>query len=241
MREYEKSHPWLTFRLDTRQFDPLLWMALGEAQSKCDHIAGVPLKPRVAEKLHLLFLAKGALATTAIEGNTLSLEEAQKAVAGELELPASKEYLRIEIENIIKACNFIGHAILHESGVLALSPDMILEYNRMVLDGLEVKEDVLPGRIRNYPVTVGNYRGAPHEDCRFLLERLCRWLNDDFIAPQGLEIAYGLLKAIVAHIYLAWIHPFGDGNGRTARLVEFRILLNRRSTDPGGARLKQFL
>ena len=33
-----------------------------------------------------------------------------------------------------------------------------------------------------------------------------------------------LLKAVVAHVYIAWIHPFGDGNGRTARLVEFGIL-----------------
>ena len=29
----------------------------------------------------------------------------------------------------------------------------------------------------------------------------------------------------LAHLYLAWIHPFGDGNGRTARLEEFQILL----------------
>ena len=33
-----------------------------------------------------------------------------------------------------------------------------------------------------------------------------------------------LLHAILAHLYLAWIHPFGDGNGRTARLVEFMLL-----------------
>lgn len=34
-----------------------------------------------------------------------------------------------------------------------------------------------------------------------------------------------ILKAIVAHVYLAWIHPFDDGNGRTARLLELHILL----------------
>jgi Fic family protein len=34
-----------------------------------------------------------------------------------------------------------------------------------------------------------------------------------------------IIKAVIAHIYLAWIHPFGDGNGRTARLIEFLILL----------------
>jgi Fic family protein len=29
----------------------------------------------------------------------------------------------------------------------------------------------------------------------------------------------------VAHLYLVWIHPFGDGNGRTARLLELQLLL----------------
>jgi len=37
---------------------------------------------------------------------------------------------------------------------------------------------------------------------------------------------FALIKAILAHLYLVWIHPFGDGNGRTARLLEFRILLS---------------
>lgn len=37
---------------------------------------------------------------------------------------------------------------------------------------------------------------------------------------------YAIFKAVVAHLYLAWIHPVGDGNGRTARLVEFQILLS---------------
>jgi Fic family protein len=33
-----------------------------------------------------------------------------------------------------------------------------------------------------------------------------------------------MAKAVYAHLYIAWIHPFGDGNGRTARLLEFLIL-----------------
>lgn len=33
-----------------------------------------------------------------------------------------------------------------------------------------------------------------------------------------------LLTAILAHLYIAWVHPFGNGNGRTARLVEVQIL-----------------
>jgi Fic family protein len=71
------------------------------------------------------------------------------------------------------------------------------------------------------------YRGAPAEDCNFLLEQLCAWLNGpDFKPREGMDAVYAILKAVVAHLYLAWIHPFGDGNGRTARLLEFHILLS---------------
>lgn len=45
------------------------------------------------------------------------------------------------------------------------------------------------------------------------------------MAIEDDAIIYGVLKAIISHLYIAWIHPFGDGNGRTARLLEFQILL----------------
>lgn len=78
-------------------------MLLGEARSKCDHIRWVPLKPDVAKKLHEVYLAKGAQATTAIEGNTLSENEVLERVRGELQLPPSKEYLGREVDNVIAA------------------------------------------------------------------------------------------------------------------------------------------
>src|SRR5207245_11413308 len=34
-----------------------------------------------------------------------------------------------------------------------------------------------------------------------------------------------ILKAIIGHLYIEWIHAFGDGNGRTGRLLEVQILL----------------
>lgn len=76
-------------------------------------------------------------------------------------------------------------------------------------------------------MTVGRYRGAPAEDCEFLLEKLCAWLaSAEFADPGGFGLVMPLLQAVIAHLYLAWIHPFGDGNGRTARLVEFTILVS---------------
>src|SRR3990172_7484078 len=107
MKTFEKTHPWISFELDLRKFDHKLWMALGETASKCEHIAGVPLQPDTAEKLHLLYLAKGVRATTAIEGNTLSEEEVIERIEGKLPLPPSREYLGKEIDNILKGCNEI--------------------------------------------------------------------------------------------------------------------------------------
>ena len=67
----------------------------------------------------------------------------------------------------------------------------------------------------------------PAGDCEFLVERLCEWLNgDDFARCDDRRETFlrAFLRAVLAHVYIAWIHPFGDGNGRTARLVEFAIL-----------------
>lgn len=225
MRPYERSHPWLRFRLDLRPAPPELWLQLGEAQSKCEHIAAVPLRPATAKRLHEVFLAKGALATTAIEGNTLSESEVLQILDGTLRLPKSREYLAREVENIIRACNQIADELDAADG--RLSVELLRSFNRAVLDGLDLPADTAPpGLTRSYPVTVGRYRGAPHEDCDYLLDRMCQWLNEPELRPAGGHaIAFAVLRATLAHLYFEWIHPFGDGNGRTGRLVEFFILL----------------
>lgn len=228
-RKYEETHPWLTFRVDLQRADFRLWLLLGEATSKSDHVRRALLRPEVAAEMLTVFLVKGALATTAIEGNTLSEEEARQIFENELRLPPSKEYLAREIQNIIGAFNRIRDEILPDAASADLTVEKIKLYNRLVLDGLDVDDDVEPGEIRKHSVVVGRYRGAPAQDCEYLLGRLCEWLNSEaFRAPTDepeLAPPLAILRAALAHLYLTWIHPFGDGNGRTARLLELHILL----------------
>lgn len=224
-RTYQETHSWITFQLDLSQASYKAWLLLGEAQSKCQHVIGIPLLPEGARHLHQVFLAKGVLATTAIEGNTLTEEEVLRRIEGNLPLPPSKQYLGQEVDNIVNACNQIGQQVL-SSAEVRLSPEKIKHYNQLVLQNLPVDDDVTPGEVRSHSVVIGRYRGAPAEDCDYLLERLCSWLNEAFNPEASYGIAFGVLKAIVAHLYIAWIHPFGDGNGRTARLVEFETLLS---------------
>jgi len=230
-RTYLETHPWITFLLDLGRIPAKAWILLGEARSKCDHVGSVPLQPAYAEILYGIYLAKGAQATTAIEGNTLTEDQVASHIKGELDLPPSKEYLRKEVDNIIKEANAIWAAVREETSETAvrITPEEIEAFNAAVLDGLEVEDHVVPGKIRqSVPVGVPGYRGVPAEDCRFLVEKLCTWLNDDWNLDEhdSLGVIPAILKSILAHLYLAWIHPFGDGNGRTARLLEFKILVS---------------
>ena len=238
MRTYERTHGWINFQINLRQIEYGTWLLLGEAVSKTEHIAGVPLLPEAAQQLHQVFLAKGALATTAIEGNTLTEDEVLKHLQGELEVSPSREYLTKEIDNIVEACNLIGRQVIQERPQ-TITVDEIKEYNRLVLRDLPLGEDVVPGGIREHSVMVGRYRGAPAEDCDYLLARFCKWL-DELEFPAGQESVFSILTAIAAHLYFVWIHPFGDGNGRTARLIEFRFLLGAGFPTPAAHLLSNF-
>ncbi len=208
---------------------PDFWILLGEAHSKVEHLSGAPLTPKVAEHLNKIFLATGAAATTAIEGNTLSEAEVLRRIEGQLHLPASQEYLGQEIDNIVDACNQIKDRVVSFRTSQATSPTILKRYNKLVRRRLRERPDISPpGEVRTESVLVGNvYRGAPAEDCEFLLEQLCDWISGpDFQPPSEVyQVPFAIIKAIVAHLYIAWIHPFGDGNGRTARLLEFQLLL----------------
>jgi len=62
-----------------------------------------------------------------------------------------------------------------------------------------------------------------HEEINKLIEKLCIFFNadneDDFIHP--------ILKGIIIHFLIGWIHPFTDGNGRTARALFYWYLLKK--------------
>ncbi len=223
-RPWLKTHPWLSFEFSSESLPSDVWFLLGESQSKCEHLAGVPLRPDIAATLHRVYLAKGVQATTAIEGNTLTEREVLDRIEGRLSLPQSKEYLGREVDNVIAACNTIGKGAIHGVGG-DLEPNDLGDYNRKVLHALALHPDAVPGVVRDHAVRVGTYLGPGFEHCSSLLENLCSWLNTGFIAPKGQEVPTAIIKAIIAHVYFVWIHPFSDGNGRTARLLEFRILL----------------
>ena len=216
--------PWISFEIDLEKMNPAFWMILGEARSKCDHLARVPMPPDYARELHEINLSKGVHATTAIEGNTLSEEEVA-AILRRRSTSTEPNYQVREVENVLKAYNSVLD-VLRSTGAPRLTPVLIQQFNQQVLDGLDLPAEVKPGEIRHHSVTVGPYRGPDWERCEELVQKMCDWLNGPSFSGDGvMRVPVAIIKASLAHLYLAWIHPFGDGNGRTARLCEFLVLV----------------
>jgi Fic family protein len=202
---------------------PNLGYLLGKAEAIVEAISGLPILPAFRRDLQLLSLAKGAQATAAIEGNTLSEDEVRRIEAGE-ELPPSKEYEQREVQNILQAFNTLLSEMLGTEHPELISPDLLKRFHEMIGRDLGERFAAIPGQFAKSQRVVGPYRAPAPDDIEPLVSGLCEWLPREFHFPTQ-RFTDAVIQSIVTHVYIEWIHPFDDGNGRTGRLVEFYILL----------------
>lgn len=225
-RKYQETHPWISFSFNPMTLGLGTLIKLGEALSKCDHVSGAPLPPAEANLLNKVSLTKGIHATTSIEGNALTEEEVEKRIDGKLALPDSIKYQGVEIDNLLEILNEIINLNIDQE-LPPLSIELIKSWNKRILKDQPLGEDVTPGEFRNHSVVVGNaYRGAPAEDCPYLMDRFISFITEELQTDDATwHKPLWIIRPIIAHLYFVWIHPFGDGNGRTARLIELYLLL----------------
>jgi Fic family protein len=196
---------------------------LGECVAYIRVLREIPLLPEEHKRLLEVSLRRGALATTAIEGNTLTEADLVRIFDQDESPTESMNYQKVEVENIIDAMNIIKDDLLRGSESI-IEPELIRELHRLITRNLGEKVDCIPGKFREDNRHVGGiYRAPDYSDVDLLMDRLCRWLRSEFLYPAYVDEYGPIIQAVVAHIYLEWIHPFGDGNGRTGRLLEFYI------------------
>ena len=227
MRTCERTHPWINFKLEPGSLDASIWSLLDETRAKCSQINGVAPGPATARELELVSLVRAVRASAAIEGNPLSEAQVRARLTGQLFLPRDQEHFGQEVANIGRALQEPDPSGKPD-GDSNLSVSDILHSHEKIMRDLPLEGHVIPGQLRmpGQHVRVGGYLGAPPEDLACLLQGLCDWLNTGFRGSNAVDrLAFGILKAIISHVYIAWIHPFGDGNGRTARLLETRLLI----------------
>lgn len=203
-----------------------IWFKIGQCHAIVQSLAYLPLAPEIRQKMLNVSLVKGAQATTAIEGNTLSEEEVDEINKGAT-LPESRKYLETEVKNVINALNAIFSEVVHENHAAIVSPQLICNFHKLVGQNLGDAFKAIPGQFRQNDVVVGQYRAPDYKYVRPLMDQFCKWLQETFKfnCQKNQNFPSCVIEAIVSHVYLVWIHPFGDGNGRTARLLEFYLLL----------------
>jgi len=190
---------------------------LVEATTQNKTIIDLPILPDLAATMVTELIRRSIFGTAAIEGNPLS-EERVGEIIGQPDTLAQSDSER-EIKNLKNAYSFVEQSSRDDS--IVLSEKLIRDLHKTIAMGIDYP-DTLPGNYRNDVVKVGdNAHGGIYQppkilkDISLLMAHYVQWLNSAEIKGAG-----GIVRSILAHYYLALIHPFGDGNGRTARLVE---------------------
>lgn len=228
--QFDGRYPHLTFSKRWTLSGDLLYL-LGKCDAMVATIKEAPLQPEYRSQLLRVSLVKGAQATTAIEGNTLTESEIERVADGK-SLAQSKHYQEQEVRNILDAMNGILSKVAVDGQTDLITPGMLLDFHRNVGRELGERFDAIPGQFRTDSRVVGPYRCPQPEHVQPLVRLLCEWLPREFgFATNRQTFSQAVVQAIVSHVYLEWIHPFGDGNGRTGRLLEFYILLRAGNPD----------
>lgn len=162
---------------------------------------------------------KSSYASNKIEGNPLTEAQANEA----MERDAHKHFLKPEqeVRNYFLALNLLEEKLKDQE---PFSKKLLLEVQAMVEKGASKEKIGLRGEMPPgvlfavYDSESGTPEYIPPEytDIPALLDELVEYVNTTDDHP--------LIVAAVVHYQLVTIHPFEDGNGRTARLMSGYIL-----------------
>ncbi|MFO1458876.1 MAG: Fic family protein [Verrucomicrobiota bacterium] len=153
-------------------------------------------------------------ASTAIEGNPLTLEQVRALEEGR-ELSAVEARPRREVLNYFAGLRFVEKQARKKT----LRHEDIFELHRLLVS--QVMDQGEAGRYRRIAVRVGRHVPPPASDVSGLMFELLEWWN-----TQAAELSPVLSSAIL-HYQFEWIHPFADGNGRTGRALALWELYRR--------------
>jgi Fic family protein len=164
-------------------------------------------------QLKNLFHIVEALSSARIEGNHTTLADYVDSQTDDMNDDRDS---MSEISNIVEAQQFIDSTISAQE----LSKQYILEIHKLVVRGLKREGDANPGNYRtnNVSITGSNFVPPQHFDVDGLMDELIGYINAK--SDRKLD----LLKVAVAHHRFVNIHPFGNGNGRTVRLITYAML-----------------
>lgn len=200
---------------------------LGDLEVRRQIFDHLPLDPLHAEWFRHRAWVRTIHGTTRIEGNSLSDVEVEEVLASSPSRFPRQDAL--EVLGTQAALEFVDEVAPHLD--VAIGEPLIREIHRRVLDGID--ELLTPGEYRrgNNRVTDGDgntiFTTPPSGDVPDLMRQFGLWLG------AGFDERPAPVAAALAHLEFVAIHPFYDGNGRTARALA-RLFLVRHGYSLGG-------
>jgi Fic family protein len=180
--------------------------------------------PSTRDRYLVNSLIEEAITSSQLEGATTSKQVAKDMIK-------SGRSPRDKSERMILN-NYIAMNFIRENRTESLTPGFVLDLHNLVTDGTLERPEMAgriqsPGedRIKVFDRATGAilHDPPPAEQLPERLEKLCAFANgqelDTFLHP--------VVRAIIVHFWLAYDHPFDDGNGRTARALFYWSMLSQ--------------
>lgn len=207
---------------DLKLIEPSFGSSLTDLIIELDYLRkkqlGGSTHPKVFFQLKHIFHTLESIGSARIEGNNTTIAEyIETKLEGKKNVPPSIK----EIQNIEKAMAFIEENVKD----YPINRAFLSEMHKMIVDGLlpppDGEGDSTPGEYRKTNLKINKSTHKPPEWLR-----VDDYMNEllDFV-NRGNSPKYDLIKTAIAHHRFVWIHPFGNGNGRTVRLFTYAMLV----------------
>ncbi len=175
------------------------------------------LDPFSKEKLREYFRTQHIYHSAGIEGNRLTLQETMLVLKEGITISEKSIQDTVEVKNLGIAFDFFYELAQQETSI---TENYLKQIHQLVVGN---DPYLNAGNYRNVGVIITGSTHTPPEpfEIPFKMVEFVDWINDNFDQENP------IILAAVAHHELAKIHPFTDGNGRTARLLLNLILMKR--------------
>lgn len=173
-----------------------------------------PLPSSLVVRLKKQMMIEYTYNSNAIEGNTLTLRETQLIIEEGMTVGGKSITETLEAKNHPEAIKFVERLVDAKS---ELTEEVILQLHKLIMSN--ITEDAGHYRTTGVKITGATFMPPPSSQVKPRIDELLKWLrkNPDELTPIEL--------AAICHHRFVQIHPFSEGNGRTARLLMNALLM----------------
>ncbi len=182
----------------------------------------LPVLPELAARIDKKIITKTIFGNAAVDGNPLTEDQVAKILSTPEEKMEKPKQAEREVINLKAVYDYIGELETPKSP-FELTEKIILLIHSIVTREVSHEYNV-PGQYRKNTIVLRVEDENQNEiytppktsnDIKVLMQEFIEWINSKPLLELG-----SITRAALAHYYLRLIHPFSDGNGRTARSVE---------------------